>query len=72
MLHRDILIHIELDLICHILTGTSKLMERNKGLLSQEIKWLWRKALYMERHGPVGGGPEEGHENDERDGKTLL
>ncbi|CAM9299629.1 unnamed protein product, partial [Bubo scandiacus] len=26
----------------------------------------------QERHGPVGVGPQEGHENDERDGTPLL
>ncbi|GAB0190062.1 cAMP-dependent protein kinase inhibitor alpha [Grus japonensis] len=26
----------------------------------------------QERHGPVGAGPEEGHEDDQRDGTPLL
>jgi len=26
----------------------------------------------QERHGPVGGGPEEGYQNDQRDGAPLL
>jgi len=26
----------------------------------------------QERHGPVGAGPEEGHEDDQRDGTSLL
>ncbi|CAM9616305.1 unnamed protein product, partial [Bubo scandiacus] len=26
----------------------------------------------QERHGSVGVGPEEGHENDQRDGTPLL
>jgi len=26
----------------------------------------------QERNGPVGAGPEEGHQNDQRDGTPLL